>query len=90
MEMNPLEFGEPATNIAAGKNNPMRHAYFVEYKTKSHTNKYGITHSEHLIRITDRNKKFWDVDAKVIYPGHLSEEESHKLFTPIWEAEYSN
>ena len=83
-----IKFGEPVTNICAGENNPMRHSYFVEYKIKSHKNRFGIIHNDHLVRITNGNKKFWDIDINVIYPGHLSKDECKKLFEPIWQAEF--
>ncbi len=83
-----IQFGEPVTNVCAGEGNPHKHSYFVGYVVKSHKNRFGLTHSDHLARCTDRKGKFWNTDIEVIYSGHLDSDKCTELFEPIWEAQY--
>jgi hypothetical protein len=83
-----MTIGEPVTNICAGEGNPIFHSYFVELITKTRRNKYGIDHSEYTARCTNKKNKFWNIDIKVIYPGHLTREVASKLFDPIWDMEH--
>lgn len=78
-----MTFGDPVTNICAGEGNPTRLGYFVDFVTKSHTNKYGVVHREYLAKCTDKKGKFWNACIDVIYPGHLGYDESMELFEPI-------
>jgi hypothetical protein len=70
-----IGFGDKITNVCAGKNNPMRHCYFVRYKSTSH-----------IVECTDKKGNFGDYGADVIYQGHLSYGESKELYNPVWEA----
>lgn len=83
-----FKFGDPITNVCAGPDNPRRHAFFVEMKYHLHKNKYGVTHTTRWARCTNGAGEFWNTDPKVIFPGHLSYEESERLYKPIWEAEH--
>jgi hypothetical protein len=83
-----VKFGDPVTNICAGVNNPSRHSYFVKIKHTKHKNKYGVVHKEKFARCTNKKGKFYDFDTEIIYPGHLSIEESKKLYDPIWAKKY--
>ena len=74
-----IKFGDVVTNICAGDRNPMRISYFVRYKRR-----------EHLVEVTDRNGKFSQFDADVIYPGELPIKESKDLFDPVWENRYGS
>lgn len=85
-----MVIGEPVTNVCAGDGNPQKHCYFVELKTRSRKNGYGITHTESWARCTDKKGKFWDIDMKVVYPGHLNTDKCKELFKPVWDAEYGN
>jgi hypothetical protein len=82
-----LQIGDPITNICAGDTNPHRLAYFVGITRKSRKNKYGIVHHEIFVRCS-KNGKNWDAGIEVIYPGHLSVEESRLLFEPVWQSVY--
>lgn len=73
--MKKLRFGDAVTNICASRENPMRHCYFVERKA-------------HNAKCTDKNGSFWDIDIKVIYPGHLEDEKCQELFHPVWESQF--
>jgi len=79
---------QPVTNVCAGENNPHRHSYFQKLVIKQHKNKHGIVFTDYYARCHLRDGKGWNTDIKVIFPGHLSIEESRKIFHPIWEAEY--
>ena len=83
-----LKFGEPVTNICAGEKNPHRHCLFVQYVVKSRKNRWYVTHREYWAKCTDGKGEFWNTDIEVIYPGHLSVEESDKLFEPVWQAKF--
>ena len=65
-----LRFGYPVTNVAASEDNPTRSAYFVR--------KRGL-----LVQCTNKKGKFWQVGIEVVFPGHLSVEESSREFRPI-------
>lgn len=86
--MRQLSFGDPVTNICAGKDNPLRLGQFVEYITKSRRNRFGIVHTDRFARIRCSNGKFVDTGIDVIYPGHLSESECAELFAPVWQAKF--
>lgn len=83
-----MEFGDPVTNVCAGKENPHRHSYFVKRVTNWHTNGYQIKHKEQLIKCTDKKGGFWDTGIDVIYKGHLDYNECKQLFEPVREAQY--
>lgn len=85
-----MEFGEPVTNVCAGDGNPTRQGYFVSLDVKSRKNGSGITHREYTARLTDKKGKFWNVGIKVIFPGHLSDEESRDIYAPIHGAEFGS
>lgn len=70
-----LSFGDPVTNICAGEDNPLRHAYFV--KTK------GV-----FVQVTDKKGRFAYFGREVIYPGHIPKDEAKRLFEPIWQARF--
>ena len=88
LRMQALCFGDPVTNVCASERNPMFHCYFVEYVRKSQRNRYGITHTDHLAKCTDKKGSFWNIGIKVIHSGHLSKEGAKALFNPVWESEY--
>jgi len=75
--MKQINFGDPVTNICAGERNPMVHCYFVRYKAATK-----------VAQCTDKSNKFWDIDIKVIYPGHLDKSARQELFQPVWDSEY--
>ncbi|HAD32182.1 MAG TPA: hypothetical protein DCE77_11455 [Methylophaga sp.] len=75
--MKGISFGDPVTNVCAGELNPLRHCFFVDYKDR-----------KHIAVCTDGKGKFADFDANVIYGGHLSYDESVRIFKPIWKAQY--
>ena len=83
-----LNFGDPITNICAGEGNPRRHAYFVEYEMNLRKNRFGIIHTDYLVKCTDRKGNFWCTDINVIYGGHLPSSECELLFRPVWRANY--
>lgn len=83
-----LSFGDKVTNVCAGDNNPCRLSSFVKVKSHSRRNRYGITHTQRYVMCTDGRGKFWETTPEVIFPGHLSVEESDRLYRPIWEAKY--
>lgn len=70
-----MTFGDPVTNVCAGEQNPLRHAYFVRRKGQ-------------YIELTDRKGKFWDMDPEVIFPGHLDSDECARRWAPIWEKRF--
>ena len=74
-----MYFGQPVTNVCAGKENPMRHCYFVRYKPHRHE-----------VEVTDRKGKFAWIDANVIFASHLHDYEAQEFFSPIWEAYFGN
>jgi hypothetical protein len=86
--MKALEFGDPVTNVCAGENNPRKHAYFVQFVTKSSTNKWGIEHKEYHAKCTDKKGNFWNAGIETLYPGTLDEKTCNELFAPIWEAHH--
>ncbi len=86
--MKSLSFGDPVTNVCAGDGNPQKHAYFVEYKMKSRSNRYGIIHKEYSARCTDKKGKFWDAGIETLHIGHLDSDKSKELFDPFWQAQY--
>jgi len=88
--MKNISFGQAVTNVCAGEGNPRKWAYFCEYKVNTRKNKFGISHSEHLARLTDGKGKFWETDIDVIYQGHIFDEKCRELFEPIWQAEYGS
>ncbi len=83
-----LALGEPVTNVCAGDGNPQRYAYFVKYLKRSRKNRWGIIHTDHWAKCTDRKGGFWNTDIKVIYPGHLPPDTCAELFAPIWASEH--
>lgn len=83
-----MEFGEPITNVCAGDNNPRRHAYFCQLIEKTRTNRFGVDHTERLVKCTDRCGRFWNTGIEVIFAGHLDYEKCQELFHPIWQAMY--
>ena len=83
-----MEFGDPVTNVCAGPGNPRRHAYFCQLVTKTRKNRFGLNHTEHFVKCTDRKGKFWNTDIEVIFAGHIEYAECEKLFAPIWSAHY--
>jgi hypothetical protein len=70
-------FGDPVTNVCAGEGNPLRHASFVR------------NHAD-VIEVTDKKGNFAYFGCEVIYPGHLSREESSKLYEPYWQAQFGS
>lgn len=70
-----ISFGEPVTNVCAGEGNKWRHAFFVRCKGD-------------VVELTDKQGGFADFGAEVIYSGHLTREESAKLFEPFWQAQF--
>lgn len=82
-----LQFGDPITNVCAGSEG--RHSYFAERVTRSRKNRFGLVHKERFVRCTDKKGSFWLTDIKVIYPGHLDEDQCNSLFDPIWQAEHA-
>lgn len=83
-----MKFGDPVTNVCAGDRNPRRHSYFVEYKVKSHKNRFGVIHKYYSARCTDGKGKFWNGGLEVTFPGHLSYEESKEIYAPIHAIEF--
>ncbi|MEL7966325.1 hypothetical protein AAG587_08110 [Vreelandella neptunia] len=83
-----MEFGEPVTNVCAGDGNPTRQGYFVSLDIKSHKNRFGITHRDYTARCTDKRGKFWNTDIQVVFPGHLSLDESREIYAPIHAAQF--
>lgn len=74
--MKSMVFGDRVTNICAGDRNPMLHCYFVKNRKDT-------------AQCTDKKGHFWDIDIKVIYPGHLDEDVRRELFEPVWQSEHS-
>lgn len=72
------KFGDPITNVCAGHPS-RRHSYFVEAKSRGDE-----------VRSTDKAGEFWTTDSKVIFAGHLSDDECKVLFDPIWKAEFGD
>ena len=86
--MRALSFGDPVTNVCAGEGNPTRLGYFVEYQRKNKQTAGGLPYAEHWAKCTDKKGRFWNVDIKVVFAGHLAMDECQKLFAPIWESEH--
>ena len=80
-----LKKGDFVTNVCAGLSG--RHLRFLRYEVVESRNKAGISSSQHFAVCVLKGKQGkFDIDA--IYPGHLSEDESTKLFRPLWEAKH--
>jgi hypothetical protein len=70
-----MDLGDPVTNISAGPApEGAPHLRFVEPKIIG-----GVLHA----RVKSRTGKFFEVNAKSIYPGHLEESDRSVLFEKI-------
>lgn len=88
--MRALTFGDPVTNVCAGANNPLRHAWFVAYETPVRKNGYGVPMTDHWARCTDKCGAFWRVGIDVVHPGHLDDSAASELFQPVWQKRYGS
>ena len=70
-----LSFGDIVTNVCAGPSNPIKRGIFVR-------------RSGDWVECTDGTGRFWTIGVEVVFPGHLSDTESDRLFDPIHAALY--
>lgn len=84
--MKSLCFGDSLTNVSLCYDNPRRHLYFVELKTK----RLPDDSTQYCAKCTDRNGKFWETDINVMFPGHLERKECVNIYGPIHDAYFGD